>query len=152
MTLFSFHFSIALEYPAIPPTDNTPIIASTPSISIILRPDWEKVPYLRPQHPSFLGLSQESSLNQRLCNNMANLLTRLETRCNKILCTDCASRPRMTGARDASPLHPVILLLCLLLPNISFFLPNPAKTCWTAEKAPLIRCSGFAERERETFA
>ena len=33
-----FHFSIALEYPAIPPTLSTPTIAKTPSISIIDRP------------------------------------------------------------------------------------------------------------------
>ena len=31
-------FSIALEYPAIPPTERTPTIASTPSISSIERP------------------------------------------------------------------------------------------------------------------
>ena len=41
------------------------------------------------------------------------------------------------------------LLLCWLLPKVSIFLPNPAKTRLTAEKAPIIRCSGFAERERD---
>ena len=99
----------------------------------------------RPKHPSFLGLSQESCVNQYLCNNKANLLTRLETCCNRILGT----RPRMTGARGASLLPPIILLLCLLLPKVSFFLPNPIKTCWTTENVPLIRRSGFAERERD---
>ena len=80
---------------------------------------------MRPRHQSFLGLSQESCVNQHLCNNKANLLTRLGTRCNKILGT----RPRMTGARDADLVPPVILLLNALLPNMSIFLPNPVKTC-----------------------
>ena len=78
----------------------------------------------RPRHQSFLGLSQESSLNQRLCNNMTNLLTRLETRCNKMLGT----RPRMTGARGASLVPPVSFVLTVLFTKVSFFLPNPAKT------------------------
>ena len=34
----------------------------------------------RSQHQSFSDLFRESSLNQHLCNNKANLLTRLETR------------------------------------------------------------------------
>ena len=83
-----------------------------------------------------------SMLSQHLCNNKANLLTRLETRCQRILGT----RPRMTGAGDSAlvPVNrllrfarndgrargePVILLLRLLFPKLSFFLPNPAKTC-----------------------
>ena len=66
-----------------------------------------------------------SMLLQHLCNNKANLLTRLETRFHKILGT----RPRMTGARDADLVPPVILLLNALLPNMSIFLPNPVKTC-----------------------
>ena len=78
----------------------------------------------RPRHQSFLGLSQEFSLNRYLCNNKANLLTRLETRCNKILGT----RPRMTGARDASLVSSANLLLNALFLKVSFFLPNPAKT------------------------
>ena len=96
----------------------------------------------RPRHLSFSGLSRVSSLNRDLCNNKANLLTRLETRCQRILGT----RPRMTGAWDSAlvPVNrllrfarndgrvkceAVILLLCWLLPKVSFFLPNPAKTC-----------------------
>ena len=96
----------------------------------------------RPQPPSFLGLSQESSLNQHLCNNKANLLTRLETRCHKILGT----RPRMTGAGDADLVlvnrlprcarndgrargEPVSFVLNSLFPKVSFFLQNPVKTC-----------------------
>ena len=127
--------------------------------------DIEKQPTL--QHSSFSGLSRESCANRHLCNNKANLLTRLVLCCNKILGTDCASRPRMTGAGD-SALVPVVmfllpltrsdaptspsrgevnrllrfarndgrvkceavsLLLCVLLLKVSFFLPNPAKTC-----------------------
>ena len=97
---------------------------------------------MRPQHLSFLGLSQESSLNKHLCNNNANLLTRLETRCQKILGT----RPRMTGAGDVGLVkvnrlprcarnddrargEAVNFVLCWLLPKVSFFLPNPVKTC-----------------------
>ena len=96
----------------------------------------------RPQHQSFLGLSQESSLNQHLFNNKANLLTRLEPCWNRI----SGTRSRMTGTRGVSlvPVNrllrfarndgrvkceAVILLLCWLLPKVSFFLPNPAKTC-----------------------
>ena len=79
----------------------------------------------RPQHQSFLGLSQESSLSQHLCNNKANLLTRLVLCWSRILGTG----PRMTGAGDADLVPPVILLLCVLFPKVSFFLPNPAKTC-----------------------
>ena len=110
--------------------------------------------------------NMQKALNKsprHLFNNKANLLTRLETRCNKILCT----RHRMTGAGDANlvlvavfllpltrsdaPTSPsrgevnrllrfarndgrvkceaVSLLLCVLLLKVSFFLPNPAKTC-----------------------
>ena len=124
--------------------------------------DVQKTLNKRFKHPSFLGLSQESCVNQYLCNNKANLLTRLETRCHKILGT----RPRMTGAGDACLVlvnrlprcarndgrargEPVSFVLNSLFPKVSFFLQNPVKTCWTAEKAPLIRCSGFAERERD---
>ena len=52
----------------------------------------------RIQHQSFSDSFRESSLNQHLCNNKANLLTRLEPCCHKILGT----RPRMTGDRDAN--------------------------------------------------
>ena len=142
----------------------------------MLLPDWEKVPSPRPRPPSFSDLFRESCVNQHLYNNKANLLTRLETRCNKILGT----RPRMTGARDAGLVPPanlltgleirchkilgtgprmtgaggvglvfvathlpltrsdaptspargeaVGLLLNALLPKVSIFLPNPAKT------------------------
>ena len=62
---------------------------------------------------------------QHLCNNKANLLTRLEPCCQKILGTG----PRMTCARDASLVSGIILVLNALLPKVSFFLPNPAKTC-----------------------
>ena len=95
--------------------------------------------------PSFSGLFRESCVNNHLCNNKANLLTRLVPCCNKILGTDCALRPRMTGARSACFVPParlprcarnndgargevIGLLLCLLLSHISFFPPNPAKT------------------------
>ena len=97
---------------------------------------------MRPRHQSFLGLSQESCVNQHLCNNKANLLTRLGTRCNKILGTG----PRMTVARGADLVlvnrllrfarndgrikcDAVILVLNVLFPNMSIFLPNPVKTC-----------------------
>ena len=66
----------------------------------------QKVLTLRPRHQSFLGLSQESSLNQHLCNNKANLLTRSVPCFHKILGT----RPRMTVARGAD-LVPVNRLL-----------------------------------------
>ncbi len=79
----------------------------------------------RPQHPSFSDLFQESCVNQHLCNNKANLLTRLIPCWSRILGT----RPRMTGAGGANLLLPVSLLLCVLLLKVSFFLPNPAKTC-----------------------
>ena len=93
-----------------------------------------------------LIVEAEKALNQHLCNNKANLLTRLGTRCKKILGTG----PRMTGARDVGLVPPaglllpltrsdaptspsrgevVGLLLCLLFTNMSIFLPNPAKTC-----------------------
>ena len=84
---------------------------------------------MRPRHQSFLGLSQESSLNQYLFNNKANLLTRFETRCQKILGTDCASRPKMTGAGDVDLFPSVSFVLKVLLLKVSFFLPNPVKTC-----------------------
>ena len=85
-------------------------------------------------------------LLQHLCNNKANLLTRFEPCWNKILGT----RPRMTGARGAdlvlvvvfvipltrsdAPISPardevIILVLNVLLPKVSFFLPKPVKTC-----------------------
>ena len=88
----------------------------------------------------------QKALNQHLFNNKANLLTRLGTRCNKILGT----RPRMTGARgvdlvlvvvfvipltrSVAPTSPasgevVIFVLNALLPNVSIFLLNPAKKC-----------------------
>ena len=43
------------------------------------------------------------------------------------------------------------LLLTVLLPKVSFFLPNPVNPFVAAEKVPLIRCSGFAERERDLW-
>ena len=61
---------------------------------------------------------------QHLCNNKANLLTRLEPRCHKILCTG----HRMTGTGDASLVPPVSFVLNALFPKMSFFLLNPAKT------------------------
>ena len=81
-------------------------------------------------------------MNQHLFNNKANLLTRLETRCNKILGT----RPRTTGAGDTSlvPVNRLLrfarndgrvkceavsFVLNALFPEVSFFLLNPAKTC-----------------------
>ena len=109
-------------------------------------------------------MQQELSMRpQHLFNNKANLLTRLETRCQKILGT----RPRMTGARGVglvpvavfllpltrsdAPTSPsrgevnrllrfarndgrvkceaVSFVLSVLFPKVSFFLPNPAKTC-----------------------
>ena len=70
-----------------------------------------------------------SMLLQHLCNNKANLLTRFETRCQKILGTDCASRPKMTGAGDVDLFPSVSFVLKVLLLKVSFFLPNPAKTC-----------------------
>ena len=96
----------------------------------------------RPRHQSFSDLFRESCVNQYLCNNKANLLTRLETRCHKILGTG----PRMTGARgvglmsvnrlprcarndDRARGEVVCLLLTVLLPKVSFFLRNPVKTC-----------------------
>ena len=66
------------------------------------RVEAEKTPNQRPRHQSFSGLSRESCANRYLCNNKANLLTSLETCCQKILCT----RPKMTGARDDSSLPP----------------------------------------------
>ena len=83
----------------------------------------------RPLHPSFSDLFRESCVNQHLCNNKANLLTRFETRCQKILGTDCASRPKMTGAGDVDLFPSVSFVLKVLLLKVSFFLPNPAKTC-----------------------
>ena len=56
----------------------------------------------------------QKALNQHLFNNKANLLTRLEPCCNKILGT----RPRMTGAGDVDLVPPVILFLNLLFPNV----------------------------------
>ena len=87
----------------------------------------------------------QKALNKRpqhLCNNTANLLTRLVPCCHRILGT----RPRMTGAGDADlvPVNRLLrfarndgrvkcgvvgLLLCVLFPKVSFFLPNPVKTC-----------------------
>ena len=75
-----------------------------------------------------LRVEAEKTLNhcpQHLCNNKVNLLTRFETRCNKILGT----RPRMTGARDADLFPSVSFVLKVLLLKVSFFLPNPVKTC-----------------------
>ena len=43
------------------------------------------------------------------------------------------------------------LLLNLLFPNVWFFVLNSAKTCWMAKNASLIRCLGFAERERDLW-
>ena len=66
-----------------------------------------------------------SMLSQHLCNNKANLLTRLETRCQNILGT----RPRMTGAGDVDLFPSVSFVLKVLLLKVSFFLQNPVKTC-----------------------
>ena len=71
----------------------------------------QKVLNSRPQHQSFTDLFRESSLNQHLCNDKANLLTWLTTRCKKILGT----RPKMTGARSAGLVPSVSLLLPLTL-------------------------------------
>ncbi len=85
---------------------------------------------------------RQKSIKKHLCNNKANLLTRLETRCHKILGT----RPRMTGAGDADLVlvnrlprcarndgrargEPVSFVLNSLFPKVSFFLQNPVKTC-----------------------
>ena len=100
------------------------------------------------QLPSFSGLSRESCANWHLCNNKANLLTRLVPCCNKILGTG----PRMTGARIACFVPSASFVLCLLFFNMSFFLKKLAKTSVGTENIPLIRHLGFAERERETFA
>ena len=95
------------------------------------------------QLPSFSGLSRESCANRHLCNNKANLLTRLVPCCNKILGTG----PRMTGARIACFVSPASFVLCLLFSHTSFFLQKLAKTSVAAENMPLIRHLGFAERE-----
>ena len=111
---------IALVNQAIPPTLNTAIIASTPSISIIDRPVWEIV--LSPRFPhlsQFSNLFRESSLNILFFNNKANLLTKLVTRCHKILCTG----NRMTGAENAGLVLSASFGVSLLL-----FLITPAKT------------------------
>ena len=97
------------------------------------------------QLPSFSGLSRESCANRHLCNNKANLLTRLVPCCNKILGTGS----RMTGARIAFFVPPASFVLCLLFFNTSFFLPNPTKTSVAALKRSTIRYLGFAERERD---
>ena len=79
-----------------------------------------------------LRVEAEKTLNhcpQHLCNNKANLLTRFETRCQKILGTDCASRPKMTGAGDVDLFPSVSFVLKVLLLKVSFFLPNSVKTC-----------------------
>ena len=44
---------------------------------------------------------------------------------------------------------PASFVLNALLPKVSFFLPPPVNTFVAAENVPLIRCSGFAERERD---
>ena len=88
---------------------------------------------------SFSDLFRESCVNILLCNNMTNLLTKLVTRCHKILCTG----HRMTSAENIGLVLSVILSVRLLL-----FLLNPAKASVATEKVPLIRCIGFAERER----
>ena len=94
--------------------------------------------------PSFSGLSRESCANRHLCNNKANLLTRLVPCCNKILGTG----PGMTGTRIACFVLPASFVLCLLFFNMSFFLKKLAKTSVAAKNMPLIRYLGFAERER----
>ena len=50
----------------------------------------------------------------------------------------------MTGAENAGLVLSASFGVSLLL-----FLITPAKTRLTAKKVPLIRCIGFAERERE---
>ena len=94
---------------------------------------------------SFSGLSRESCANRHLCNNKANLLTRLVPCCNKILGTG----PRMTGARIACFVLPASFVLCLLFSHTSFFLKKLAKTSVAAKNMPLIRHLEFAERERD---
>ena len=49
--------------------------------------------------------------------------------CDKILGTDCASRPKMTGAGDVDLFPSVSFVLKVLLLKVSIFLPNPVKTC-----------------------
>ena len=190
MALSTFHFSMAFEYPAIPPTDNTAIIAKTPSISIILRPSW-----FVPLPPVILGrdaqsvpriLSHQGRGNPKpspragegdalvsgegyLKNVQKELTLHLQyqpktsylsphpTGCGRrvsmtllpaathidialamalwILRPGTSSREyrrRMTlkvEAEKRGNVPPVILLLTVLLPKMSFFLPNPAKTC-----------------------
>ena len=97
------------------------------------------------QLPSFSGLSREPCANRHLCNNKANLLTRLVPCCNKILGTG----PRMTGARIACFVPPASFVLCLLFSHTSFFLKKLAKTPVAALKRSTIRCLGFTERERD---
>ena len=94
----------------------------------------------RTRDKSFSDLFRESCVNIFLCNNMTNLLTKLGTRCHKILGT----RPRMTGAENIGLVRSVIFSVRLLL-----FLLNPAKASVATEKVHLIRCIGFAERERD---
>ena len=52
----------------------------------------------------------------------------------------------MTGAENAGLVLSASFGVSLLL-----FLITPAKTRKKKKKVPLIRCIGFAERERETF-
>ena len=101
----------------------------------------------RPRHQSFSGLSRESCANTLLLNNKANLLTRLETCCKKILGT----WPRMTCARSAGLVPPVSLLLPLRRrgDNLLILSKNSVNTFVAAKKVPLFRDIGFAERERD---
>ena len=112
-----------------------------------LRVEVENTLSPRPLHQSFSGLSRESCAKILLCNNKANLLTWLTTRCKKILCT----RHRMTGVRSAG----LVPLVSLLLPlsgrgnNLLILSKNSANTFVAAKKVPLIKDIGFAERERD---
>ena len=103
----------------------------------------------RPRHSLFSDLFRESCVNILLFNNMTNLLTKLVTCCHKILCTG----HRMTGAISAGLVPPVSLLLPIRGRgnNLLILAKNSAKASVATEKVPLIRCIGFAERERETF-
>ena len=124
-----------------PPTLSTPIIASTPSISIILRPS------------GFACRVTTSAFLARVpcCTRRSKSAAYWRTTSKPFNTILVLSAPLRTQRSNDGRVkcEAVILLLCWLLPKVSFFLPNPAKTCWTAEKVPLIRCSGFAERERD---
>ena len=156
-----------------PATDKTPIIAKTPSISIIDRPSW-----FAPLPPVILGLVPRILLHQGRCNpspllapslrgvqRRSNLEHKLETSylsphpagCGRRVSTTlllkathidiaCAMtlwilrhgtssreyRRRMTlklVLEKRGNVPPSSFVLNALLPKVSFFLPNPVKTC-----------------------